>query len=58
MAQRLLAYLIFAVLMTCSIAGSTVIVVLFYLPFVALKAVYVAVSGKVNPPAAADPKTS
>ena len=46
MIQRLLAYLVFAMLMTISMAGSTVVVVLFYLPMVALKAVWQAVAAK------------
>ena len=52
--KRLLCYLLFAVLMTVIIAGSTVVVVALYLPFVALKAGWVAVttllgSGRARP---------
>ena len=59
MIQRLIAYLVFFVLMTFSIVGSLLIVVFLYLPFVALKAVVMTVVGKARIRAvAADPKTS
>lgn len=46
-AQRVLARVVFAVLMTLSIVGSFFVVVLLYLPFVALKAIWLAARGKV-----------
>jgi uncharacterized membrane protein len=49
MAPRILSYLIFTVLMTVIVAGSLLVVVLLYLPFVALKAIYTTATGKVRP---------
>ncbi|MEM7200378.1 MAG: hypothetical protein AAF628_08950 [Planctomycetota bacterium] len=46
MLQRFLCYLIFSVIMALSIAGSALVVVFLYLPFVALKAVFQVVAGK------------
>ena len=50
MILRILSWLIFVVLMTLIIASSSVVVVFLYLPFVALKAVLVTISGKSRPP--------
>lgn len=49
MAKRILSYLIFTILMVGIIAGSAVVVVCLYLPFVALKAVVLTASGKAKP---------
>jgi hypothetical protein len=49
MAKRILSYLIFTVLMVGIIAGSLVVVVLLYLPMVALKAVIQTATGKAKP---------
>ena len=60
MLQRFIAYLVFFVLMTFSIVGSLLIVVFLYLPFVALKAIVLAVAGRVRLRAIdtdADPET-
>lgn len=56
MAARVLSWLVFVVLMTCNIAASAVVVVLLYLPFVALKAVWQTARGKakVRPGSAGD----
>ena len=49
MIQRILSYLAFFVLMSLSIAVSIPIVFLLYLPFVALKAVVLGITGKMRP---------
>jgi len=49
MAKRILSYLIFTALMVCIISGSAVVIVALYLPFVALKAVVLTISGKARP---------
>ena len=46
MGMRILSYLIFVVLMTGIIVGSALVVVFLYLPFVALKAVWMTVAGR------------
>ena len=59
MLQRCLAYLVFTVLMTLSIAGSLVVIVVLYLPMVTLKAVWQSLTGRaqlrVEPPPEASP---
>lgn len=48
MAARIASWIVFVVLMTFVIAGSLVVVVCLYLPYVALKAVYMGIRGKVS----------
>ena len=48
MAKTILSQLIFWTLMTLISLGSGVVVVLFYLPYVALRAVYLGVRGKLH----------
>jgi hypothetical protein len=64
MAARIVSTLIFCILMTVLITGAAVLVVTLYVPFVALKAIYYTVTGRLNevtglgdqgPPAEHDP---
>ena len=55
MPTRAAYYLVFWVLMTFLVAGAAVVVVFLYLPFVALKAVWMSVTGKATPKWAARP---
>lgn len=48
MAKRLISQLIFWVLMIVLITGAAFVVVFLYLPFVALKALYLGLSGKLG----------
>ena len=48
MLPRILSHIIFWILMTCLIAGALVVVPFLYLPFVVLKAVVLAVTGKIG----------
>lgn len=49
MIPRILSYLVFAILMTVIIIGSILVVTVLYLPYVVAKAIFMAVSGKLNP---------
>lgn len=46
MVTKLLCYLIFLLIETLIISGSVVVVVCFYLPFVAIKGIVLALRGK------------
>ncbi|MBK8978010.1 MAG: hypothetical protein IPM29_19055 [Planctomycetes bacterium] len=48
MAARILSTIAFWILMTMLIAGGVVVVCCLYLPFVALKAAYLAVTGRID----------
>lgn len=48
MVKQLLSYLAFLAVMTISIAVSTVVVVCLYLPFVVLKALFLAITGRMR----------
>ncbi len=61
MAKKLLCYLIFFVLETLIVLGSTVAVVCLYLPFVGLKAIVLTAMGKSSskaPPEPSIPETN
>ncbi|MHC5064434.1 MAG: hypothetical protein ACYTG5_10725 [Planctomycetota bacterium] len=48
MIPRILSHIVFWLLMTFIILGSTLVVLLLYLPFVGAKAVFMAVGGKLS----------